>query len=202
MTSTTNKQLATSIAAMAEGSGFNGAHLSLASDRLARIASRAWSAATACYRHSIGDASVSGTGLGEAAVLLHAAPDVEPQRAAPVALADHTQGRLTTREDGFASNSYTLDCEGRWLFGILHNGEQHVPTQRENVRRLAACWNACDGIPTDALVKAADDLTPVFQLLMETWAERDKLKTALGELQANPNDPRAHRVALDALTRG
>lgn len=34
---------------------------------------------------------------------------------------------------------------------------------------------------------------------MRVWAAAPKLLAALRELQANPNDPRAHRWALDAI---
>lgn len=63
----------------------------------------------------------------------------------------HTPGPLTTHEDAFEPNRFRLHNDGNWLMSILHNGEQLVEKQRENVRRLAACWNACQGIDTDAL---------------------------------------------------
>lgn len=45
-----------------------------------------------------------------------------------------------------------------------------------NLRRMVACWNACDGIDTEKLEKAANDPAPVFALLMEASAQRDDLE--------------------------
>lgn len=65
--------------------------------------------------------------------------------------AAHTQGRLTCHENGDA-NSFTLnDSEGHWLLSLLHNGRAVLTRQRANLRRLCACWNACEGISTEAL---------------------------------------------------
>ena len=44
----------------------------------------------------------------------------------------------TVKEDG-EPNRYTIFGEnGRWLMSVLHNGEQGVPEQRENIQRLVA----------------------------------------------------------------
>lgn len=64
---------------------------------------------------------------------------------------EHTTTRLTVRANGEA-NSYTLlDYQGKWFMSLLMNGEQITARQEANLRRLAACWNACDGISTEAL---------------------------------------------------
>lgn len=70
----------------------------------------------------------------------------------------HTPGRITFREDGDANHYSMLTEDGRWLLALLHNGEAPSARQVENMRRLAACWNACDGIPTDTLEAGADGL--------------------------------------------
>lgn len=99
--------------------------------------------------------------------------------------AAHTQGRITFKEDGDANHYSMLTEDGRWWLAVLANGEQTSERQVANFRRLAACWNACDGIPTEKLEKAAGDRSPVFALLMETSAQRDALLSALTALVAN-----------------
>ena len=94
-----------------------------------------------------------------------------------------TPTRLTVRANGDANSYALLDDKGHWFMSLLVNGEQLEAKQEANLRRLAACWNACTGMATDQV-----DAMNVQRML-----------TALGELQANPNDPRAHRSALDVL---
>lgn len=63
----------------------------------------------------------------------------------------HTPVKLTAEESRIYANEHFLCSGGNWLMTIRHNGEQMPEAQRENVRRLAAAWNACDGISTDDL---------------------------------------------------
>lgn len=91
----------------------------------------------------------------------------------------HTHGRLTFRENGDANSYALLDDTGNWLMSLLHNGQQATDTQRENLRRLVVCWNACEGIPTADLQKHEADPAPIFALLMETAAQRDELLASL-----------------------
>ena len=62
--------------------------------------------------------------------------------------AQHIQGRL----------EYGEDCDSEWWIARVGSTEQiayTVPVRpgvaRANARRLVACWNACEGISTDAL---------------------------------------------------
>lgn len=65
---------------------------------------------------------------------------------------DLTPKRITVRENGEANSFAVLDEDrGRWWLSLLHNGEALTELQRHNMRRLAACWNACDGISTATL---------------------------------------------------
>jgi len=62
-----------------------------------------------------------------------------------------TQGRITFKEDGDANHYSMLTEDGRWWLAILANGEQTSARQVANFRRLAACWNACEGSSTEWL---------------------------------------------------
>lgn len=113
-----------------------------------------------------------------------------------------TMGRITFRED-WAANQYAMLTEdGKWWLALLANGEMTSERQRANFRRLAACWNACDGIPTEKLEKAAGDITPVFQLLTEANAQVIKLRNTLEIIATGNTDPdqmvRLAQVALAA----
>lgn len=76
------------------------------------------------------------------------------RRAAIVASADPaaaTPGRLLIVENGQANHYAALDDRGGWLFALLHNGEAMPARQLANMRRLVACWNACEGLETQTL---------------------------------------------------
>jgi hypothetical protein len=64
----------------------------------------------------------------------------------------HTQGRLTINQNGIAVggpfHEYTNGSAQSQVFMVcVMETASHV----ENARRLAACWNACEGLPTDRL---------------------------------------------------
>lgn len=65
-------------------------------------------------------------------------------------------------------------------------------------RTLNACWHISDD---DLLLPAASSASWSVEAerAHKAEADRDRLLAALKEIQANPNDPRAHRAALDAL---
>lgn len=60
----------------------------------------------------------------------------------------------------------------------------------DRAARIAAALNYCFDMTDDNLT---EDSAGIVR------ADRDRLLTALAALQANPNDPQAHRTALDAL---
>lgn len=64
-------------------------------------------------------------------------------------------GKLTVRANGDANSYALLDDTGNWLMSVLHNGEALEAKQLATLNRLAACWNACIGIPTEQLELAA-----------------------------------------------
>jgi len=73
----------------------------------------------------------------------------------------HTAGRLHFRENGDANSYALLDENGRWWMSLLMNGEQVTERQRANLTRMAAAWNACDGISTENL----EDNMPFLELI-------------------------------------
>lgn len=89
----------------------------------------------------------------------------------------HTQGRLAYVERGDEYQRTLRDDNGNAVAILCSD----APVQKADARRLAACWNACIDIPTEALEQVEDCDTPVFQLLTQTWEERD---TLLQHLQA------------------
>jgi len=120
----------------------------------------------------------------------------------------NTKGRLSIKENGDANSYALLDESGKWLLSVLHNGEKLTSVQRETMRRVAACWNACEGISTDNL----EDNRAVAWLAQrynEAVKQRDELLKAILELrEANSqyNKERGgpwvfHRVSPDTQRR-
>lgn len=88
----------------------------------------------------------------------------------------HTQGKLILSQDGrpeVNNQSQIMESE---------SGDLVVYFQfknKEDARRITACWNAADGIPTAELEAAADGrLLNIFEGLIR---ERDELMEALKE---------------------
>lgn len=64
----------------------------------------------------------------------------------------HNPEKLEFKVSTYAPNTYSIGTEGcDWLMAVLHNGEQVEARQIANMRRLVACWNACQGVDTDVL---------------------------------------------------
>jgi hypothetical protein len=83
----------------------------------------------------------------------------------------HTPTRLTVRANGDANSYALLDDKGHWFMSMLVNGEQMEAKQEANLRRLAACWNACEGIPTEEIGKPTG-FPNLFNAAREMIAER------------------------------
>lgn len=73
--------------------------------------------------------------------------------------AQHTQGRLTV-------NPIRLDqiCteDGSACIAVANRDGAHPLTVMANARRLVACWNACEGLPTVLLERHTTDGGPAF----------------------------------------
>lgn len=87
-----------------------------------------------------------------------------------------TTGRIAYREEGDANHYAVLAEDGRWLLSLLHNGEATTERQRANLRRLAACWNACEGIDAAALERVGMGL---WDLAPKLQADRDRMLSAI-----------------------
>jgi hypothetical protein len=89
--------------------------------------------------------------------------------------AGHTMGRLAT-------NVIRLTTEGQQK---TLASMSIYPQDKEDARRLAACWNACDGIPTEALEaegSAVMGWTRTASKLLHAMTQRDELLSALQTL--------------------
>ena len=106
----------------------------------------------------------------------------------------HTPGRLQVPEPYDGQYGVIVENDsGRYAVAVSIRNPA-------DARRLAACWNACDGIPTEALERTKDDTTPVFELLMQTTKQRDALRTALNNLlnTVNQYDDGDYYLGTDA----
>lgn len=100
------------------------------------------------------------------------------ERRSDTTVSPHTQGHITFKADGDANHYSMLTEDGRWWLALLMNGEQLTATQEAIWRRMAACWNACDGIITENLEQniPIKELAKNYNALM---AQRDELLVAL-----------------------
>lgn len=103
------------------------------------------------------------------------------------------------------ANSYSLFDKqtNRWKMTLLLNGEQVSASQAAYLERMAACWNACEGIDTDDLEagsvsiieKLHDDAAKLVR------SERDDLLEAMKRIAQLSYDSEAIRVASAAIAK-
>lgn len=136
--------------------------------------------------------------------------------------AQHTQGRMTVHTDG--ADGWPLlmigGPAGRRIVANV-NTESGVDTTKapsiafktmpatENARRLAACWNACEGLSTDLLeniTMVGDTLSARFEMRAneerELIAQRDALLAAARTMSAALDDLIAKKPMLAAAMAG
>lgn len=104
----------------------------------------------------------------------------------------HTPGRITFLPDGDANRYSMLTEDGRWWMALLMNGEQVTARQEANLRRLAACWNACEGIEIESIEELAAMGHGVASLIVygdDVKRERDALAQALKNLVDDDETP-------------
>lgn len=135
--------------------------------------------------------------------------------------AQHTQGRMTVHTDG--ADGWPLLMIGGPAGRIVANvnTESGVDTTKapsiafkpmpatENARRLAACWNACEGLATDLLeniVMVGNTLRTRFEMRTneerEMIAQRDALLAAARTMSAALDDLIAKKPMLAAAMAG
>lgn len=103
----------------------------------------------------------------------------------------HTQGKLVASDPSDALHPIRKATSGIWPLGRVIADVGYADTEEENTanaRRLVACWNAADGIPTEELEAAADGrLLNIFEGLIR---ERDELMKALAKCVETLSDTR------------
>lgn len=103
--------------------------------------------------------------------------------------------RLVAQEVG-GKQQLVIDAKGMWQNGLHLSDGGYTP---DDARRLAACWNACDGVPTDKIEDYTEALCNVVReggarhsVLL---AERDQLRADLAEACARNNELIEHQAA-------
>lgn len=116
-------------------------------------------------------------------------------------MSTHTPGRLTVTHNSWETS--TIYCEGKEVARVHMDSEAHEDDEQhcENARRLVACWNACDGLPTESLEKLgtldrANVEMNVFRAHL--LAQRDAL---LAELHRMENHPASRIGELPEMAR-
>ncbi len=86
-------------------------------------------------------------------------------------MSKHTQGRLhVAGQDKVQIRSDEHQIAKAWSFA--------GKTGQENARRLAACWNACEGLHTESLERNK----PLGDQLVDAINQRDELLEALKQM--------------------
>ena len=95
-------------------------------------------------------------------------------------MSTHTQGRLRVTHNSWEVS--TLHCDGIAVARVHIDSDvdertqQHLESVKEaNARRLVACWNACDGIPTDMLEAMPFGPAALVPMYARLEAQRDEL---------------------------
>jgi hypothetical protein len=94
----------------------------------------------------------------------------------------HTPGLLIPHDPTYALHA--IRCEkGRIVADVGYSGTKERDIT--NARRLAACWNACDLMPTEDVERLADIGQGVMNLVVtaaDLKAERDQARTQRDQL--------------------
>lgn len=81
-------------------------------------------------------------------------------------------------------------------------GAKDEPESIANTRRIAGCWNACDGIPTDMLEAMPDGPAALLPMYAQLEAQRDALLAAARTMSAALDDLIAKKPALAGVMSG
>lgn len=105
----------------------------------------------------------------------------------------HTPGRLVLKVNGEANSYALLDESGAWWLSVLLNGQQLTAMQEANLRRLAACWNACEGATTEQAEELAgiSGISGLWLCLKEVRANNRQLRADARAIEANYEAARA-----------
>lgn len=102
--------------------------------------------------------------------------------------AQHTQGRISVKGTRLYADDYPgIDC-------IATMQVSNQPMWEQDARRLAACWNACEDISTEAL----EDDAPrkLREDRDELLTQRDELLAALRWVERHPFAHSANIMAV------
>lgn len=124
----------------------------------------------------------------------------------------HTRGLIRYHENGEANSFAIIEegTDGRWLMTLLHNGHDVGERQTANLRRVVACWNACEGIDTELLEQKilGDQIAAKMSLIDQRDELLEALKTAKWMLERDYIDDQKMAVinkcdeAIEKATAG
>ncbi len=114
----------------------------------------------------------------------------------------HNPEKLKFRISAYDPNRYLIVIgeNSKWLMSIQHSGEQVEARQIANMRRLVACWNACQGSSTDWLEFQNDKERVDLFGLPEPFQTRfiNELKRGVKAMEQRENLLSALRLLLNS----
>lgn len=90
-------------------------------------------------------------------------------------------------ENAEANQWYITDADGKWVIGLILNGEMLPPRQRAVLERMTACVNACEGIDTELLAPRmlGDQIAAKMAVIDRAECESKRLKEQNADLLEN-----------------
>lgn len=82
------------------------------------------------------------------------------------------------------ANTFVIAQGNKWIVGLIHNGEPLPEQQKENMRRIVACVNACAPFTTEQLEQHSYKNSVVNEMLkrIEVEMQRNELLAALNDV--------------------
>ena len=93
-------------------------------------------------------------------------------------MSGHTPGRLKVR------GGYSIYASDNTPVADTCLTASAPANDEANARRLTACWNACERIPTEVLEKLSDGVAVMLPMYQELHAQREQLLSEIHKARA------------------
>ena len=95
----------------------------------------------------------------------------------------------------------SVDAGACWRGNPIAETRPATGDEAANARRIVACVNACEGIPTEKLDEIAHCIGMRTDVLIEQLKQRDELAKAMQLIATTPGSAAHHRIAQQVLEK-